>query len=246
MKKPAYYYQICRRDDRNIGSSERFVHLEVQILVPRYNYCDPSRGEMGLDLKTFVSVQWQGHYQDGGSEWYARRWSIDEHENADKILEAAKLIAKITKSILGDDQCGRFTGDELLSTFFDMKMERVVLDPRTGNHARIADVFPPEYEVWVMDWERVPGWTHNMGGLVMATDEEHARRKLLDDQMQKSEWSGAESRFNTLTQWANAGKPVRRTYRNHGIKLEDRSVEMLLRSPKDEAAAKAKAEEVAA
>ena len=243
-KKTKTYFRIHRIEDRACG--ERYIHLEYDFLVPHYDFTiADEEDERGLDLKLLCAVKWQGHHHDGASTWYGRRWCVGDFDEIGMAQSAVGLLARIHKEHEARNEYDQTPLSVLGVLVGTMKLSRVVYDPRTGQYPLATNVLPSEYEMWMMDYAKL-GWDYNQGGLVMAVDEAQARRKLIEAGMRRSEFSCAETRLKVLTQWQAAGSPVMRCQRWSTAKIDLRSVEELLLSPKEEAERKQKAADAAA
>ena len=238
--KAKAYYEIERQDGPRTHDGQ-FSHLKINILVGHYyRHSQPDeQDERGMDLRRLFTIQWQGHYTDRPSDWYGRRFEITSIEHVEDLRTTTQWAERLEKLILQD---GRGACPlTVVGACVMLKLARVVYDPRSGRYPLAPRVFPPEYSLWLMDYKKMEGHTYNPAGLVMARNEDEARVKLIKDSMKESEYSGAENRLAVLTQWTNAGKPVMRTEWWCNRKIETRSVELLLRSPEEEAKAAAEA-----
>ena len=242
MKTTKAFFEIERQDGPRTFDGQ-FSHLKVHILVPQYRWDKIDEdAPNGMYLNRVLTIQWQGHYDRAPSDWYARRLEVVQSEHVADLKLATSFAERIEKLIVNEDKGA--IPLTVVGACVMLRLKRVVYDPRTSHHHLAEHIKPADYSQWMMEYRKMEGdHQYNPAGLVMARDEEEARRLLAEDTMKRSEYSGVEHRLAVLTQWANAGKPVVQTglWSLTNRKVETRSVELLLRSPEEEAKAAAEA-----
>jgi hypothetical protein len=231
-RKPAW--EITR--DETQSHYERYQALKLVLLMPdSWN---------GREYKRAATLRWQAHWRSstggdmGPSGWYGYHLEVSEGDRFDEIECGFMMLKRVAKRMEGKDR----TPANAVSAVLELGWERMIYDPRVSHHLPEQKVLPPEYSAWMFDYERC-GERHNPCGFVLARDRDSARQ-MMEHELVKDLSYGVVERMKLGAKWAELGQPLEcLTGKWGGMYAAPvvKETEALLRSPLEEASAKAKA-----